>query len=49
MHKINQERAQMLSDTVQSSGGLNAEMLSVVARKGLGGATVGCLECALPL
>ena len=36
MHKINPDEAQMLTDTVQSYGGFDAEIWSVVVGEGAG-------------
>lgn len=50
MHRVHQDKAQMLSDTVQSSG-IDAEMLSVVLREGAwrGLPLRGCVRvCKLP-
>ena len=45
MYKINGDKAQMLTDTVQSYGWLDAEMLNVVPR----GRAWGCHSPLLPV
>lgn len=40
MHKINEDKAMMLRDTVQSFSSFDAEILSVVPERDLGSATL---------